>query len=288
MICKAQEVYDTPVTNWKSEYKRCLLDETRSYMIEKFIFGKELLYSQRAILNHIKKNSTNVISKSRDIGYTSIMAAYVACEIALNCDEKSFNMLYVGHNSCSCHTFSKMVLEYLEKIPRELYSDEDAKVLFANCKEIVIGGSRLGLTNCERGAQRIIESIHSWCVSCIIFDEIAFIENIDISNIIDMLHPICTTMILGSNPNHENLNWYNFVKKYKDSSNYIEVPWHMNQLHKDSDNDLLEIITDADGKEEYRTNKWYRKRRHLYFNEDEFKEEYEAKVWKYKTIKEYV
>lgn len=273
--------------NWKHEYKLCLKDKTRAYMIEEYVFRRKLLNSQHEILNHITEYGIRVISKSRDIGYTSVMAAYVACEIVLNCDEKSYNMLYVGHDNSSCHTFSKMVLEYLEKIPRELYSDEDAKISFANCKEIVIGGSRLGLTNCESGTQRIIESTHSRCVSCIIFDEIAFIENIDMSDIIDMLYPICATMIFGSNPNHNNLNWYKFVKKFKNTSNYLEIPWYMNELHSIGDNDLVEIITDADGKEEYRTNKWYRKRRHLYFNEDEFKEEYDAKVWKYKTIKDY-
>ena len=288
MMCKAEAVYDTPVTNWKREYKKCLLDETRAYMIEKFIFGKELLHSQRAILNHIKKNSTNVISKSRDIGYTSIMAAYVACEMALNCDE-SFHMMYIGHNGMTCTFFRDQVLKNLTDLPKELFSDENAKLEYSNNKGFRFGKAYLRLTNGYGGKSAIFSATNSLVLACVIFDEVAFLDKLDVADVIkEVLEYKCSTYIVGSNPNHENLNWYNFVKKYKNTTSYIEIPWHMNQLHKDSDNDLLEIITDADGKEEYRTNKWYRKRRHMYFNEDEFKEEYDAKVWKYKTIKEYV
>lgn len=288
MLCKAQEVYDAPVTNWKSEYKRCLLDKTRSYMIEKFIFGKELLHSQRAILNHIKRNNTNVISKSRDIGYTSIMAAYVACEIALNCDE-SFSVMYIGCYGMACTYFRDQVLKNLTELPKELLSDENAKLEYSNNKGFKFGKACLKLTNGSGGKSAICSETKSLVLDCVIFDEVAFLDKLDVAEVIkDVLAHICSTYIIGSNPNHDNSYWYNFVKKYKDSSNYIEVPWYMNQLHIDGDYDSLTIITDADGKEEYRTNRWYRKRRHLYFNEDEFKEEYEAKVWKYKTIKEYV
>lgn len=287
MICKAQVVYDAPVTNWKSEYKRCLLDETRSYMIEKFIFGKDLLHSQRAILNHIKKNNTNVISKSRDIGYTSIMAAYVACEMVLNCD-KGFNMMYIGPNEQSCELFQHQVLEYLTKIPKELYSDEIARCSYTSHREIRFGKSHLKVTNGARKIPGILSDSNSLNLQCTIFDEPAFLEELDIADVIkEVLGYKCSTYIIGSNPNHSNLHWYNFVKKYKNTSSYIEIPWYMNQLHKDTDDDLLTIITDADGKEEYLTNKWYNKRRHMYFNEDDFNEEYNAKVWKYKTIKEF-
>lgn len=272
--------------NWRSEFKKCISDVTRKYMIEKYIFEQDLLDSQKIILEQIKTHNTVAISKSRDIGYTSIMAAYVACELVLNSDT-SFNILYIACNGQSSFLFRKKVREYLSMIPSQLYTDEYAKIgyygnkgiKFGNAQAVIISGS---------DERYIIEKTCSLTFECAIFDEVAFLEDLDINHIVDViLKPICNLIIIGSTPNHNNLNWYNFVKILKDKGQYIEIPWFLNQKHQADETDKPVILCDSEHLEFYYSNKWLEKRRFNYVNEDIFNEEYNARVWKYKTVKEY-
>ena len=71
---------------WKNELKKCSLDRTRAYMISKYIFGKKLWKSQTELLDTMSRRDITLSIKSRSVGYTSLMAAFTACELDLNYD----------------------------------------------------------------------------------------------------------------------------------------------------------------------------------------------------------
>lgn len=71
---------------WKKELKKCSLDKSRRYMIETYIFKSPLWFRQRELLECMTKRHVTLSVKSRTVGYTSLMAAFTACEMVLNSD----------------------------------------------------------------------------------------------------------------------------------------------------------------------------------------------------------
>ena len=59
--------------NWKKEYKECLLNN--KYMIENYIIKNDLWEAQKDLLNIILENKLTIVTKSRDVGFTSLLAA---------------------------------------------------------------------------------------------------------------------------------------------------------------------------------------------------------------------
>ena len=78
--------------NWKKEYKECLLNN--KYMLEKYILKNDLWQTQKDLLNVILENKLTIVTKSRDVGFTSLVSALSAREIALNSEKKGFNLIY--------------------------------------------------------------------------------------------------------------------------------------------------------------------------------------------------
>ena len=270
--------------NWKSEYKRCIQDI--EYMIEHYVLCKPLYLAQKEILYNMKYNDTTVVSKSRDIGYTTLMAAYSACQMILNCDE-NYEILYVGCNGGTCVEFLRRVLSYINKIPKELWSADDTTVCTRQ-GTICVGKSQLRTANGKYGISDVFDKTNTFRPRYTVFDEPAYLE-MDVKECIQqVLHYICDKYIIGSTPNPKNEKWFNFVKEYKETSSYVELPWWTNTNHKMGDDDDVEILSTPDGDPLYRTNRWYCDKRRHYLNDDEFDIEHSAKVWKYKVVKEYI
>lgn len=274
--------------NWKSEFKKCVRDNTRMYMIENYVLNQPLLCSQKEILYNMKHNKISVISKSRDIGYTSLMAAYIACEMALNCDE-DYGMVYVGAQRTMCNEFIRMVITYLERIPKQLWCSDDNLKIYTTGVQITLGKSNVkAVSALDKDIYKLSSDIIENNPKIAVWDESSFMK-IDIHCIIEnVLKDDCENIVVSGTPNPNNNLWFDFVKKYKESSCYLELPWWTNEKHKMDDYDDVEVLCTPYGEDAHRTNKWSRSRRRMYEDDDAFSIEYDAKVWKYKTIKEYV
>lgn len=273
--------------NWRCEYKKCLIDTTRKYMIENYVFKKPLWEIQNELLDFINNKKKTIVTKSRDVGFTDIMAAYVACELVLNSDginDENFIVYYCTPTNMLGNVFYNKVLQYIKKIPYELYTCESFGI-GQTPKEIEIGKSILKIVDKD--------TISKSLISCnlIIADEIVtgmVNNNFHTGNLIAMSKFFGTNKtIIGSVPNHKNTEWFNIIKEAKEEGNYFVMPWWSNPKHKfDASDEKMPIIT-SNGEIEY-YNKWYSNRKHLYHDEDSFNEEVCCQVWREKVVKEYI
>lgn len=287
--------------NWKSEFKRCLLDTSRCYMIEKYIFKQPLWESQKLLLETIKNNKITVAVKSRSVGYTSILAAFTACEMALNCEKNNenrsafgyYDIMYIAPNACMGAEFRNLVLRFLEQIPTELWSDEIVSLKQSTTmrtnRQLIVNYARLTISYDNK---IIFSDTNSKYLHYVLYDEpVAGRDNVDIEkDIANCGYPqSINKVVVGSCSNHKNDSWFNFAKDTKSAGGYIEMPWWASPKCRSDKNDEPIYMCDSDNLDGEYTNRWFRTMRELMGGDsDNFQDEFGAKVWKYKKVKECV
>ena len=159
------------MVNWKKELKLCALDKSRAYMISKYIFQNDLWAGQKMLLKRIHDKQLTLSVKSRNVGYTSLMAAFVACEMVLRCDEENTGysktrIVYIAPNGNMRRQFLKMVCEYIQMIPSELWTE----ILPLTIKDKYLEMGNIGLMVTDGGVSGFSNS-NSKVVEYVIYDE---------------------------------------------------------------------------------------------------------------------
>lgn len=208
---------------WKNELKKCSLDRTRAYMISKYIFGKKLWKSQTKLLDTMSRRDITLSIKSRSVGYTSLMAAFTACELALNYDTIYVNgstfIVYIAPSFAERRLFLKKVQEYIEMLPKELWvTSDNSKVVIVNFKQLKLGSANLLVTEAgNSGISYIKKYIRNKKPSYVIYDEmVTQNDDFDFNSCEEEnWRKISDKTVIGGNPNHKNEKFYNFAKEYK-------------------------------------------------------------------------
>lgn len=225
--------------NWKKEYKECLLNN--KYMIEKYIFENDLWQIQELLLETILKNNLTIITKSRNVGFTSLLAGLTAREIALN-SEKKVSILYLSQNGDMCSEFKNRLKKYLKNIPEYLFTGEEKYNIQTGLLDTYL---KYGTYHFD---------------ICIIDEPVACNNNIDIIKLVDFLKTISNKIIIGGTGNRNNETWFDFISKNKGNAPYIKMQWIDNPNNKNKDFNFIK--------------KCYQNRI------EDFEEEIECKVWK--------
>ena len=200
--------------NWKKEYKECLLNN--KYMIEKYIFENDLWQIQELLLETILKNNLTIITKSRNVGFTSLLAGLTAREIALN-SEKKVSILYLSQNGNMCSEFKNRLKNYLKNIPEYLFTGEEKCNIQTGLLDTYL---KYGTCHFD---------------ICIIDEPVACNDNIDIIKLVDFLKTISDKIIIGGTGNCNNETWFDFISKNKDNVPYIKMRWNSNPNNKSKD-----------------------------------------------------
>lgn len=196
--------------NWKKEYKECLLNN--KYMLEKYIFKNDLWQAQKDLLNIILENKLTIVTKSRDVGFTSLLTALSAREIALN-SEKKVSILYLSQNGNMCSEFKNRLKNYLKNIPEYLFTGEEKCDIQTGLLD-----NYLKYGTCHFDI-------------CIIDEPVTCNDNIDIIKLVDFLKTISDKIIIGGVGNYKNKTWFDFISRNKDNSPYMIMPWFSNPNH---------------------------------------------------------
>lgn len=199
--------------NWKKEYKECLLNN--KYMLEKYILKNDLWEIQKDLLNIILENKLTIVTKSRDVGFTSLISALSAREIALN-SEKKVSILYISQNAMMNDVFKNKLKNYLKNIPEELFTG--------------IEPYQIQTCNIDNYQNRIIGEDF---FDIIIIDEpVVLNDNIDVIKLVDFLKFKCNKIIIGGVGNYKNETWFDFISMNKNKTPYMIMPWFSNPNHK--------------------------------------------------------
>lgn len=225
--------------NWKKEYKECLLNN--KYMLEKYIFKNDLWQIEEQLLDTILKNRLTIVTKSRNVGFTSLMAGLTAREIVLNSENK-VSILYLALNWNMCTEFNNLLKGYLKNIPDYLFTGTE-KYNIQTCL----------LNDYFKCGDRYFDII-------IVDEPVVCNDNIDIIKLVDFLKTKSNKIVIGGTGNHNNETWFDFISKNKDKTPYIKMPWISNPNNKNKDFNLL--------------------KKHYQNRIEDFEEEIECKVWK--------
>lgn len=225
--------------NWKKEYKECLLNN--KYMLEKYIFKNKLWQIEEELLETVLKNNLTIVTKSRNVGFTSLVAGLSAREIALN-SEKKVSILYLSQNGNMCSEFKNRLKSYLKNIPEYLFTGEEKYNI------------QTGLLD------NYLNYVTYHFDICIIDEPVACNDNINVIKLVDFLKTISNKIIIGGTGNHNNETWFDFISRNKDNVPYIKMQWISNPNNKNKDFNFI--------KECYRN------------RIEDFEEEIECKVWK--------
>jgi hypothetical protein len=220
---------------WKKELKKCSLDTSRIYMIEKYVFNNKLWKGQRQLLECMKHRHITFSVKSRAVGYTSLMAALTACEMVLNCDMEEINntsyydIVYIAQSGQEKSTFIRLVIEYINKIPKQLWTSDCN--WSSTAKELCLGNSRLTTTRPDRDG---FSASNSKTPKFVIYDEmVSANDKFDFNNPYEQnWFEISDRVIIGGCANHRNEKFYNFVKDYKEKHGcFVKMEWFDNPYH---------------------------------------------------------
>lgn len=199
--------------NWKKEYKECLLNN--KYMLEKYILKNDLWQAQKDLLNIILENKLTIVTKSRDVGFTSLVSALSAREIALN-SEKKVSILYISQNAMMNDEFKNKLKNHLKNIPEELFTGVEPY--------------HIQTCNIDNYQNRIIGEEF---FDVIIIDEpVVLNDNIDVIKLVDFLKYKGNKIIIGGVGNHKNKTWFDFISMNKHNTPYMIMPWFTNPNHK--------------------------------------------------------
>jgi hypothetical protein len=221
---------------WKKELKKCSLDTSRIYMIEKYVFNNKLWKGQRHLLECMKHRHITFSVKSRAVGYTSLMAALTACEMVLNCDmgpvdvnNDKCDIVYIAQSVNEKQMFIRLVIDYINRIPKQLWTTDCN--WSATTRQLHLGYSRLTVTspgNCGFSTSNDKKPKY------VIYDEIVSCQ--DKFDFYDPLEQhwfdLSDKVIIGSCANHRNEKFYNFVKDYKEKHGcFVKMEWFDNPHH---------------------------------------------------------
>jgi hypothetical protein len=219
-----------PITDWKKELKKCSLDTTRVYMIEKYVFNSKLWNGQKHLLEWMKHRHVTFSVKSRGVGYTSLMAALTACEMVLNYDiEGVTDIVYIAQSREEKSMFIKQVIEYIDRIPKQLWTSDCN--LSSTSKELRLGNSRLTTTLPDRHG---FSTSNSKRPKFVIYDEmVSCNSDFDFNNPYEQnWFEISDKVIIGGCANHNNEKFYNFAKDYKEKYGcFVKMEWDDNPCH---------------------------------------------------------
>lgn len=218
------------MVNWTKELKLCALDTSRAYMISTYCFNSRLWKGQENLLRAMKCNDIVLSVKSRRVGYTSLMAAFTACELVLNCDvkreEENTDIVYIAPNWQMGEQFKTLVAYYISRIPKELWTT--SYEIMCSKKFLRLGNTQLMVT--LPGSVGFSDS-NSKRPSYTIYDEvITRNDEFDFENSFERnWFEISDKVIIGGCGNHRNIKFYEFVKKYKENFNpLIKMKWDDN------------------------------------------------------------
>lgn len=230
------DMFSMNTKDWKKELKLCSLDTTRRYMIENYVFHNKLWKGQEELLRCIPQRKVTLSVKSRAVGYTSLMAAFTACEMVLNCDTGPVNaicdmhdIVYICQSEMEKRLFVRQVIEYINVIPKQLWTTECN--YSCNHKYLILGHSRLTVTfpgNCGFSAS------NSKRPKYVIYDEVVTgNDKFDFNSIFEQnWFEISEKVIIGGCTNHRNEKFYNFVKEYKQKYFcFVKMEWMDNPSH---------------------------------------------------------
>lgn len=249
---------------WKKELKKCSLDTTRIYMIEKYVFHNKLWKGQRQLLECMKHRHVTFSVKSRAVGYTSLMAALTACEMVLNCDmgpvdvnNNKHDIVYIAQSESEKQVFIRLVIDYINRIPKQLWTTD---YNWSSTKhQLYLGYSRLTVTspgNCGFSTSNDKKPKY------VIYDEIVSCQNkFDFCDPLEQhWTDISDKVIIGGCANHNNEKFYNFVKDYKEKHGwFVKMEWFDNPKHTTYD---------------------YSYKRDFCYNQYTFADEYDCEVFK--------
>lgn len=181
------------------EYAKCFKDKSRIYMIQNYLktFDNtqkklvpfQLFPKQQELCKTIGSDSTSICcTKARQMGITTTMAAYLACEMCLAEKEYPQTVLAIGNTLETAHQILTKVREFLLQFPLWMWGDEfiegksdplkpptNKNEIFSVCntKELLLrNGCRVVARSSGPDASRGVGGVQ-W----LIFDEAAFIEN---------------------------------------------------------------------------------------------------------------
>ncbi len=257
-----------------SETQKCL--GNISYMIEEYCFHNKLYPGQNEIFYNIQQNKNVLICKSRDIGYTHLMAALNACKMALNAElknDKEYRMVYFAQNYAMFQRFKEIVFQYLIQIPEFLYKTKNIKT---SIKKNSIDENKLGMLTIGNYTLEYI-NINDFNINkCkhlydniiieqVIYDEPATLNNnCDINLSYEFFKDKAKKIIIGGCGNHKNEKWFKFCKKLKNEEYpIVSIGWFTNPNHTSYYlNQLSSMLKPNDG-------------------EDNFEDEFGAKIFHY-------
>lgn len=177
------------------EYVKCMSDKSRIYMIEHFLKTYDmrvrkdvpfkLFPRQKDFLSAIGTYRNNIVSKPRQSGCTTVVASYIACEIALASLDSPETVLIVGRDLKLSENMLEKIEAFLNQLPRWFWGDDywspdpnseknKASIWKTHNKQRLelFNGCKVYAISSGLNAARGISS-----VSFLIFDESAFIEN---------------------------------------------------------------------------------------------------------------
>ena len=117
------------------EYAKCFKDKSRIYMIQNYLktFDNtqkklvpfQLFPKQQELCKTIGSDSTSICcTKARQMGITTTMAAYLACEMCLAEKEYPQTVLAIGNTLETAHQILTKVREFLLQFPLWMWGDE--------------------------------------------------------------------------------------------------------------------------------------------------------------------
>jgi len=203
--------------------------------IENYRYGKDVNYEwphrfkyydfEIDFINHIHENRFSIIKKSRQMHATTLLANYVAWQLLHN--KNSITIMYMSNMLHMSQRFIELVDKSIKYFTNEIGMpvDEYNSMFRINSrKEInMANGNRV------KGLATSKEALRGFTSDLIIFDEAAFINEIDI--LISSLLPTLSTggkMIMVSTPNGLDEGFYETWKQSLNEKNTfkrMEIDW---------------------------------------------------------------
>lgn len=181
----------------QKEYLKCFRDKSRIYMIQNYLKTYDAtqkkqvkfnLFPRQQDLCCILGNANNVVTtKARQMGITTTVGAFIACEMCLADPDSPQTVLVIGNTLDLAQQMVTKIREFLLQFPAWMWGDEyitdmskynlppDKNEIFKICnqKELVLkNGCRVVARSSGPDASRGVGGV-TW----LIFDEAAFIEN---------------------------------------------------------------------------------------------------------------
>lgn len=188
-------------------------DKTRVYMIENFLLIDSLPFKladqQKEYLKALSENKKNIYINSEQVGVTSALAAYIACEMVLSSDNPKSIVLELSDDNLS-HHFLKLVRNFLIQLIPVLRKEfiSPTLIIIENDKIQLINKSIIFINNNNMADETVyIESMSDININNIwvIADNLSFMRN-SLFNILEIINSnIEITLILNFNEIYQDI-----------------------------------------------------------------------------------